>query len=272
MALRNERLTSIVFGFVGAGMFMTFYHAGPAMAQAAKNLMVVQPSTPGTAQSGHANITGTMKAGQFAGGGGGLTGLNASQITTGTLPSSALTGAYSNQLNFTNPANVINGNGAGLTNLPSSSLTGFISVSLLPHPFARLDAANVFGAFNNQFTGRVGVGVAPLAGTALTVQGVAPDWALRAQNTLGPTVVDIGGPNNGLWATTPTHFAALASGFDAVYGRDTVSGADGKLGTLGIGAVGTSAGGNEGRLGTAVAGGGECGASLAVRSAGWEPR
>lgn len=62
--------------------------ASPARSQlgVAKDYVQIQSSTPGTAQSGHANLSGTMRAAQFAGGGGGLTGLNASNLTSGILP------------------------------------------------------------------------------------------------------------------------------------------------------------------------------------------
>ncbi|HMS56283.1 MAG TPA: hypothetical protein PKA27_12865 [Fimbriimonadaceae bacterium] len=48
-------------------------------------LVRLQPATPGVSQSGHANLSGTVRAGQFQGGGAGLTGMNAGQLTTGTL-------------------------------------------------------------------------------------------------------------------------------------------------------------------------------------------
>lgn len=48
-------------------------------------LVRLQTTTPGTAQTGHANVTGTIRAGQFVGGGAGLTALNAGQVTSGVL-------------------------------------------------------------------------------------------------------------------------------------------------------------------------------------------
>jgi hypothetical protein len=47
--------------------------------------VLLQPTTPGTAQTGHSNITGTSKAGFFTGNGSLLTALNASNVATGTL-------------------------------------------------------------------------------------------------------------------------------------------------------------------------------------------
>lgn len=43
----------------------------------AKALVQLQPTTPGTPQTGHANLSGTVVAGQFQGGGSALTGVNA---------------------------------------------------------------------------------------------------------------------------------------------------------------------------------------------------
>lgn len=51
----------------------------------AKSFVHLQSSTPGTSQSGHANIAGSMRANQFIGSGTSLTGLNASNISSGTL-------------------------------------------------------------------------------------------------------------------------------------------------------------------------------------------
>ncbi|MBL8064537.1 MAG: hypothetical protein JNM34_01640 [Chthonomonadaceae bacterium] len=45
----------------------------------------LQSTTPGTTQSGHANIAGTLRANSFEGGGTGLIGLDASQVTIGIL-------------------------------------------------------------------------------------------------------------------------------------------------------------------------------------------
>ncbi|MBV6457820.1 MAG: hypothetical protein HONBIEJF_00940 [Fimbriimonadaceae bacterium] len=66
------------FGFLGAAAFWCVAHSGPAVAQNVKEFVVrLQDATPGTSQTGHSNISGTARAGQFQGGGGGLTGVNA---------------------------------------------------------------------------------------------------------------------------------------------------------------------------------------------------
>ncbi len=50
----------------------------------------LQKSTPGTADSGNANLTGTLIAGNIQGSGTGLTDLDATKMTTGTLPDARL--------------------------------------------------------------------------------------------------------------------------------------------------------------------------------------
>lgn len=54
----------------------------------------LQASTPGSAQTGHINITGTVIAGNFSGNGSALTSLDASNLSSGTVASGRLTGSY----------------------------------------------------------------------------------------------------------------------------------------------------------------------------------
>lgn len=57
-------------------------NAGTAQSQSGvKNVVWLQATTPGTSQSGHANLSGTMRAGQFIGNGAGLTGIAWSALT-----------------------------------------------------------------------------------------------------------------------------------------------------------------------------------------------
>lgn len=86
----------------------------------------------------------TLSSGSFNGNGSGLTGLNASSFTTGTLPSSRLNGTYAGTVAMPNPANSFagsfSGNGSGLTFtnaagaafslVVNSTTNGFI---LVPH-------------------------------------------------------------------------------------------------------------------------------------------
>jgi hypothetical protein len=73
-------------------------------------------------------MTGTYNlAGSFTGSGAGLTSLNASNISSGTLGAGLLSGTYANALTLNNAANAISGtftgSGAGLTSLNASNIT-----------------------------------------------------------------------------------------------------------------------------------------------------
>ena len=76
-----QRLPFLAFSVVtlGAGAVLGLV-SQPALAQVGVALpafVKLQANTPGIAQTGHSNITGTSIAGQFVGGGAGLTAVNA---------------------------------------------------------------------------------------------------------------------------------------------------------------------------------------------------
>ncbi len=115
--------------------------AGTAQSQGGvKNLLFVQPTTPGTQQSGHTNISGTSRAGQFVGGGAGLTGVNAAQL--GGLAANQYGVVNNNNLwtglnSFTNNGNSFTGNGAGLHTLNASNIvSGTLGADRLPNPLS----------------------------------------------------------------------------------------------------------------------------------------
>jgi len=78
--MRAIRTSFIAAGFgAGIGFIAAVGLLWPQRleAQNVKDVIVrLQDSTPGIQQTGHANVSGTVKAGSFVGGGGGLTGLN----------------------------------------------------------------------------------------------------------------------------------------------------------------------------------------------------
>lgn len=59
-----------------AGLSFVLFSGADSQIQP-KALVVLQPTTPGTPQAGHSNLNGTSRAGQFMGGGAGLTSVNA---------------------------------------------------------------------------------------------------------------------------------------------------------------------------------------------------
>ncbi len=128
---RNSILSFIIVA-TGTGALL----ATTATSQfgAPKAFVSLQPTTPGTSQSGHANVSGTSRAGQFVGGGAGLTNVNAAQL--GGLAASAFgqlssTNLWTGTNNFSNAGNSFTGNGSGLTGVNADFLDGINSTAFL---------------------------------------------------------------------------------------------------------------------------------------------
>jgi len=86
--------------------------SGSTQVQVLPAFVRLQASTPGNVQTGHSNISGTMIAGQFVGGGGGITALNATNLSSGTVPDARLSAnvPFLNASNtFSNSLNVFSG-------------------------------------------------------------------------------------------------------------------------------------------------------------------
>jgi len=111
---------------------------------------------------------GAITAAGFTGVGSGLTGLNAGQLTTGTVPTERLSGAYTGALTFNNGANFLSGNGAGLTSLNAGSLaSGTVPSARLSGTYS---SAVVFNNAGNSYTGN---------GSGLTGTGLAQTTVLN---------------------------------------------------------------------------------------------
>ena len=100
-------------------------------------------------------LTLTNSANSFTGNGANLTNLSFSNITSGTLPSSALSGTYSSGLTFSNASNNYYGNGSNLSGITASN-----TANLGGYPasdYARLDINDTFAgnvtAVLGSFTG-----------------------------------------------------------------------------------------------------------------------
>lgn len=121
----------------------------------------------------------------FAGTGAGLTDLNASNIGSGTVPSSALSGTYTNVLNLQNYSNSIfgsfSGSGIGLTDLNWNSLVG------VPAGFSdNIDDDTTYAA---------GAGLS-LIGTTFSLAGHPHDAADITTGNFNPARL----PTGGNWA------------------------------------------------------------------------
>lgn len=90
--------------------------------------------------------------------------LNASNLSSGTVPSAQLTGTYSNPLVFNNVGNIYSGNGGALSNVNAVSLNGIAAGN-----YARRDVSNSFSG-NQTFSGKLGVATTPTA-EAIEVAG-----------------------------------------------------------------------------------------------------
>jgi hypothetical protein len=102
------------------------------------------PSTP-------LAVVGTITATTFSGSGASLTALNATNLSSGLLPSARLGGIYSSAVTFSSASNSFTGNGGGLTSLDAINLTtGTLPSARLSGTYS--SALTLSNASNN-FTG-----------------------------------------------------------------------------------------------------------------------
>lgn len=143
--------------------------------------------------------------GDFIGSGAGLTSLNASHLTSGTLLNGRLGGMYSNALNFTNASNSFagsfTGSGAGLTSLNASNLaSGTVPNARLSGTYSNaLTLSNASNSFNGSHSGS-GAGLTALNASNITTGNLSAarmptggSWSLSSNlNILGSSSVGIG--------------------------------------------------------------------------------
>jgi hypothetical protein len=134
----QNRTSILSFFVVAAGTAALLATTANSQLGVPKNYVSLQPTTPGTSQSGNSNVSGTSRAGQFVGGGAGVTGVNAAQLG-GLAPNQY--GLVNNNnswigLNtFSSAGNSFTGNGAGLTNLNAANIaSGILDAARLPNP------------------------------------------------------------------------------------------------------------------------------------------
>lgn len=114
---------------------------------------------------------------------------NASNLSSGTLPSGRLGGAYSGVLTFSNVGNTYFGNGANLTGLNASNIsTGTLSDSLLSANVALRNATNTFSAVNT-FTANTKMGAAGAPSANLQIERTTlGGFALQIDGNGGTTL------------------------------------------------------------------------------------
>ena len=175
-------------------------------------LVRLQSSTPGVAQTGHSNVTGTVRAGQLVGAGSGITALNAANLASGTVPDSRLSGTYAGVLTFSNANNAYSGNGSGLTGLNASNLSsGTLASGRLSGLYSNaLTFSNASNAFTGNGSGLTNVNAAQLGGlasSAFAQLGGTNTWT--GANTFGNAGNSFSGSGSGL---TSLNASNLASG------------------------------------------------------------
>jgi hypothetical protein len=131
------------------------------------NYILLQTNTPGMVQIGNENITGKIIAGSFSGTGTDLTNLNASNLSTGTLPDGRLSGTYTNALTFNNSGNIFSGSGALLTSLNATQLTS-----------GTVPSARISGAYSNALNLSNTSNVINVSDPTVNSNAVNMGWAL----------------------------------------------------------------------------------------------
>ena len=132
-------------------------------------------------------FSGTVTASAFSGNGSALTNLNATSLTSGTIPDTRLAGAYSSAVSLTNSSNsfagIFTGNGGPLTNLNASYLNHGVLAS--DRLWGAYSNALTFNNRSNSFTGD-GSGLTNLNASSLT-SGLIPSG--RLQGTYSSTLM-----------------------------------------------------------------------------------
>jgi hypothetical protein len=138
-------------------------------------------------------VNGPIVASAFLGDGSGLLGLNAGAIGSGILPSTALSGTYSNPLNFNNAANSFSGSGSGLTALNASQLSsGTVPNGAISGTYS---SAVAFNNVANSFTGN-GSGLGNVNAATLNGLSSASFWSTTGNAGTTPGANFIGTTDN----------------------------------------------------------------------------
>ncbi len=187
-----------------------------------KNLIFLQPATPGVQQTGHGNISGTFRAANFIGDGSGLTGVAATTLVlpfTGSAAPTLPTGAFRINSTGTGPAIYATQGSPGGTPALSSAILGQANSTI-----------GVWGSSETTYGVRgqsdSGIGVYARTNTglyALEALNVAPNSIGIFSSTLGANGFGVIGQANG----TGVEGRSLGSGGTGVGVRGTAVDTDG---------------------------------------------
>lgn len=222
-----NRLVLIV-GCIACAISALVIASRKAESGASDALVRLQQTTPGTQQIGHANLNGTIKAGQFQGGGSGLTSVNADLLDG--INSTAFLQTIPNPLvlNGSSPTAIISG-----SNSSSGTSAGLRGSST---------GAGYGGYFESQ------------SGTALYARG--SNEGVHAESTNSTAVFGMGGDWGGYFrgGNSGVHgdgslVGVYGSGDEGVHGTGSTVG--GKFETSGANSYGVQgyAGGSQGSVG-----------------------
>ncbi|MBX7133205.1 MAG: hypothetical protein K1X67_11060 [Fimbriimonadaceae bacterium] len=212
----NLKRTTWSVGAVAAAGYLTFFLVTSADSQTSKGVVVLQATTPGTAQVGHANVNGTVRAGQFVGGGAGVTGVNASQL--GGLAANQYGLLNNNNTwtginGFSSPSNSFTGVGTGLTALNASNLgSGTVPGGRLTGTYGNaLTFNNAANSFTGNGAGLTGVNADLLDGINSTafLQAVPNPLILSGNSNSG--LIQLSNTTNGFYSSA---LAAYQTGND----------------------------------------------------------
>lgn len=175
--MRLSRLLWIISSLAPIGYFALVISTRADSQVQPKSIVYLQATTPGSAQTGNANITGTMKAGQFDGDGTGMSNVNA--IAVGGFPANSFgrvstTNIWTGGNTFSNAGNSFTGSGSGLTNVNADLLDGLNSTAFLqavPVPLS-LSGSSALNAIVQTSNSSSSANSSAVRGTSLASTGV----------------------------------------------------------------------------------------------------
>ncbi len=161
----------------------------------------LQTTTPGVADVGHGNITGTMRAGQLVGGGSGLTSVNADLfdgMNSTAFAQLGGTNTWTAANAFIHGGNSFRGDGGGLNSVNADRLDGLDSTSFLqsiPIPLTLVgsSASHIIRGENTSAAG----GVSGVYGVTTSLSGVNFGIFGRSASTSGYGIAGVASASSG---------------------------------------------------------------------------